>query len=143
MTLTQEELEEFGARVERSLRVFSAALPPIFGWPGRDWNGRALAVEEQRGARVAWFGEMERSGSLHFAAQAAHEWLSERAWSTDEKAEWLNRRRRLVRGGSEPTGAHNSGRAGSTPASVTIKVEVARFDHPEAWNAWPDEVETA
>lgn len=62
------------------LRTFSAALPAIFGAPARPWNGRVLTDQECRAARKAFRTEYRRTGSLWFAAQAAHEWLSEAAW---------------------------------------------------------------
>ena len=58
-------------------RTFSASLPAIFGIVARPWNGRALTAEECRAARDAFRAELRRSGVPWFAAQAAHEVLSE------------------------------------------------------------------
>jgi hypothetical protein len=62
------------------VHTFSASLPAIFGLPARPWNGRSLTDQECQAARVAFSAELHMSGSLWFAAQAAHEALSEVAW---------------------------------------------------------------
>ena len=64
----------------RTVRTFSAALPAIFGFPSRAWNGRRLTADECVGARRAYHAELDASGSQWFAAQAAHEYLSREAW---------------------------------------------------------------
>ena len=61
------------------LRAFSASLPAIFGFRARPWNGRALTIDERHGALTAYLDEFSRSRSPWYAAQAAHEWLSEHA----------------------------------------------------------------
>lgn len=63
-----------------TLRIFSASLPAIAGLPARPWNGRDLTDAESSGACTAAEREYARSGCRIFAAQAAHEYLSERAW---------------------------------------------------------------
>ncbi len=53
------------------LRIWSAALPAILGYPSRQWNGRDLTEAECASARLAL---------LEGGPQAALEWLSENAW---------------------------------------------------------------
>ena len=67
--------------------MFSASLPLRRAANGgvivhpevRPWNGRALTVAEIMGAWAAAHFELQATASLGFAAQAAHEWLSEYA----------------------------------------------------------------
>ena len=65
-------------------RTFSASLPAIFQPTGatlaRSWNGRDLTLNERAGAYLAARDALLRGESQWFAAQAAHEWLSEHAW---------------------------------------------------------------
>lgn len=64
-----------------ALLTFSASLPPIFGFPGRPWNGRMLTRSEALAARTAFYRSVDAGEPIIFAAQAAHEVLSEIALS--------------------------------------------------------------
>lgn len=63
-----------------AFRTFSASLPPIYGAPGRQWNGRDLTPGEMRGAQEAAYRAFVRGEGFGSGAQAAHEYLSEVAW---------------------------------------------------------------